>query len=334
MRFSSLFPLACAIVGFVLSMLCLFAGSKKAFMEEYHIITLNTSTLGHNILGSSDPKATPTSSSPSTTSTSKIDRIGDFFGDLKDNVTNKIENEFNELVADVADKLAKELGIHQWYSLHLMDMCEGEYKPNATAKGVSKNVTNCSNRTAMYDFNLDNVLNQQLEVGLLKINLSDINWPKDIQNGLDTLNVAFNAVFVLYAIGIAAAGLAILASLVAFFTSGSRLISFGNWGLATLSFVCLVVSSALVTYVMQKAVHIINKYGNDVGAYAYKGTKYLIITWVAAAVMGLASAAWVVEFCIGRKRQRREYTEKSITKRRIWGRSRRSDEAALRRAGV
>ncbi|KAL2061609.1 hypothetical protein VTL71DRAFT_6986 [Oculimacula yallundae] len=340
MRISILFPLACAIVGFVLSMLSLFAGSKKAFMEDYHIITLNTSTLGHNILGSDDPSPTRTSSASTATATSTAGKIGDkiggFFSDLddiKDNVTDKVKDEFEELVADIADKLAKELGIQQWYSLHLMDMCEGEYKPNATAKGASKNVTSCSNRTAMYNFNLDAVLNQQLSVGPLKINLSDINWPDDIQKGLNPLNVAFNAVFILYAIGIAAAGLAILTSLVALFMHGSRLISFGNWGLATLSFVSLMISSALVTYVMKKAVRIINKYGNAIGAYADQGTNFLIITWVAAGVMGLASAAWAVEFCIGRRKERREYTEKS-SGRRGWGRSRKSDEAQLRRAGV
>ena len=40
MRLSALFPLACAIVAFVLSMLCLFAGHKPGFMEEYHIVTV------------------------------------------------------------------------------------------------------------------------------------------------------------------------------------------------------------------------------------------------------------------------------------------------------
>ena len=32
--------MACAIVAFVLSMLCLFAGHKPGFMEEYHIVTV------------------------------------------------------------------------------------------------------------------------------------------------------------------------------------------------------------------------------------------------------------------------------------------------------
>jgi hypothetical protein len=114
--------------------------------------------------------------------------------------------------------------------------------------------------------------------------------------------------------------------------NGSRLISFGNWGLASLSFVALLVASIIVTIVQDKAAHIINKYGNDIGVYAYKGVKYLTLTWVTVAVMFLATLAWVVEFCVGRRNRGREYTEKSS--RRSGWRHRRSDEAALRRSGV
>jgi len=89
MRLSALFPLACAIVAFVLSMLCLFAGHKPGFMEEYHIVTLNTSTLGHDLI----PTAT-TSSGPSATATS----IGSFFSSLAHNVTSTIEGDFDSIV--------------------------------------------------------------------------------------------------------------------------------------------------------------------------------------------------------------------------------------------
>jgi heme/copper-type cytochrome/quinol oxidase subunit 2 len=137
---------------------------------------------------------------------------------------------------------------------------------------------------------------------------------------------------VLYAVGIAAAGCAILASLVAFFLHGSRLISFGNWGLATISFLALLIASIIITVVQSKATKLINKYGNEIGVYAYRGNKYLVLTWVAVAVMFLAMLAWVAEFCVGKRNKGREYTEKSSRHR--WGRSRKSDEAALRRSGV
>jgi hypothetical protein len=43
MRITALFPLALAIVAFVLSMLCLFAGRKPGFMEDYNIISVSNS---------------------------------------------------------------------------------------------------------------------------------------------------------------------------------------------------------------------------------------------------------------------------------------------------
>ena len=43
--------------------------------------------------------------------------------------------EFDDIRDDVADKLAEKLGIHQWYSLHMMDMCMGTYTPEAHRGG-------------------------------------------------------------------------------------------------------------------------------------------------------------------------------------------------------
>jgi len=333
MRLSALFPLACAIMGFVLSMLCLLAGHKRGFMEDYHVITLNTSTLGHELI------PTPTSDSdnaPTPTS------IGSFFSSLAHNATEVIEGELgnlvddlNEIVGEVADKLAGELGISQWYSFHLLDMCEGTYKPNATAKGANKNITHCTNQTAMHHFDITSLISSELEVGPFDLSIEDLGWTDDIQEGLDDLNTLLDATFVLYAIGIAAAGCAIIAAVLAFFLHGSRLISFGNWGLATLSFVTLLIASIIITIFQKKGTHIINKYGNEIGLYAYKGNKFLIITWVSVAAMFLASCAWVVEFCIGRKNKRREYTEKGGATDGGWmSRRKQSDEAALRRSGV
>lgn len=111
---------------------------------------------------------------------------------------------------------------------------------------------------------------------------------------------------------------------------GSRLISLGNWGLASISFLALLIASIIITVVQIKAVDLINKYGNDIGVYAYKGGKYLALTWAAVALMFLAKMAWVVEFCVGRARRSREYTEKRASGGGWISRRKRSDEAALR----
>lgn len=45
---------------------------------------------------------------------------------------------------DIADKLAEKLGIHEFYSLHVMDVCEGEFTPNVTSPDAKFNVTSCT----------------------------------------------------------------------------------------------------------------------------------------------------------------------------------------------
>jgi hypothetical protein len=47
MRFSALLPIAFIATAFVLTFLCLFAGSSRGFMQDYAILTLNTSRLGY-----------------------------------------------------------------------------------------------------------------------------------------------------------------------------------------------------------------------------------------------------------------------------------------------
>ena len=41
MRFSALIPVMLSVAAFILTFLCLFAGSKKGFMEDYAIVTVS-----------------------------------------------------------------------------------------------------------------------------------------------------------------------------------------------------------------------------------------------------------------------------------------------------
>lgn len=154
MRFTALIPLACAITSFVLALFCLLAGSSPGYMENYHIIAvspapfymldsadhdqLNTSTLGHNLLNATKP---PSSSDPNS--------IGGYLSGLASNITSAIESDLTPIENNLADELAAKLGIKQWYSMHMMDLCEGVYSPNATSPDASYNATSCTNQTAM-----------------------------------------------------------------------------------------------------------------------------------------------------------------------------------------
>jgi hypothetical protein len=96
---------------------------------------LNMSTLGHNLL------PTPTTTKGPTQTSSGL---GGLFSSVLKNITDTIDGGLNSIGNDIADKLAHELGIQQWYSLHLMDACEGNFAPNASTVGAWFNVTNCT----------------------------------------------------------------------------------------------------------------------------------------------------------------------------------------------
>lgn len=314
MRFTALFPLACAITAFVLALFCLLAGSTPGYMEEYHIVALNTSTLGHNLLDLTKTSSPPSSASPTS--------VGSYLTGIVENVTSTIENEINDIQNDLVDKLAAEIGIKQWYSLHMMDMCEGTYSPNATAVGASYNVSKCTNKTAMYHFDPAGTIQEELQVGKLQLNLTSIQWPDELTDGLAAINALLDATFVLFCIGIAACGLVIIFSAIAFFLPStyapspinhhyhSRMISLLGGAMSLIAFLALGLASAIVTAFVVKATSVANEYGNQIGLYAYKGDKFLALTWASTGVMFFAILAWVVGACLRRKATRREWAEK------------------------
>jgi hypothetical protein len=115
-----------------------------------------------------------------------------------------------------------------------------------------------------------------------------------------------NAMFILYVLAIAFIFLALLGAVAALFMAGGRLSACVNFLLAVLALLAVGIASALVTAVIIKAVGIINEHGEGVGIEANKGGKFLALTWAATGLMFLVVCAWVVEFCMGRRRRQRE----------------------------
>lgn len=64
-------------------------------------------------------------------------------------VLNEVKDEMEKIEDELADKLADLLGIHEWYSIHLIDLCYGNFTPKTTAPNATMAVTNC---TAPFDY--------------------------------------------------------------------------------------------------------------------------------------------------------------------------------------
>ncbi|KAI4116471.1 MAG: hypothetical protein LQ345_003122 [Seirophora villosa] len=213
---------------------------------------------------------------------------------------NDIKGEVNDLIGDVARKL----NIHDFYSAHLLDYCEGYFTPTAMANATvdpEKNVTRCSNHTAMFHFDPSSVIQKELKPG---ISLTDLRWPSAIKDAVRAVEIASKVMFVLYCVGVAATGLALVGAFPAVF-SGGRMAALANNLLSLLAMLALGIASAIVSVIMSKIVNEVNKHGTDVGISATKGTTFLGMTWAATGLMFAAAIAWLYEFVAARRQQTR-----------------------------
>ncbi|KAI2469862.1 hypothetical protein F4781DRAFT_442258 [Annulohypoxylon bovei var. microspora] len=289
-------PLILSIAGFVLAMIALFAGSgsQQQALEEYHLIAINMSDFGHDLI----PTSTSSGSQPTSTSSS-----------IWDDIEGEITDQLNDIANDIADELSKELGISQWYSLHVMTACEGNFAPNATSKGAWYNTTNCTAQSPGVYFNLTDVIQKELDAGALHLNASDLPIPAKIQEAVDYLNSFLLATFVLYALGAGLAGLSFL-SCVAVLTLRRRgaidsSTALFNIVLAALATLALALASAIATAVAKKGVAEINDAGADVGISAVEGVKLMVVSWVAFAAMFVAALFWGAACWLPRRRSGR-----------------------------
>ena len=299
MRLTAMFPVLCAMIALILSFLCVFAGTNHDMMEQYDLFTLNTSRIGINYLEKQHNTSTPSA---------KNSTSGGIFGSFIHNVTTEIRNATTRLETEIDDdinnvlrSLARDIGLHDFYSVHVMDYCEGFFSPNGTSK---RNVTYCSDEKGQFSFNVTQALQRELNASHVNVTLSQIHWPSAISDGIHDLRLAFHATAVFYYMGIILTGLAFFASIVGVFVHG-RVSALLNIGLAWLAFFTLMLASAIATSLATKATNVINKYGKDVDVNAARGDKFIALTWAGTALIFVAGAAWFGECIVGRRMEKK-----------------------------
>lgn len=207
MRPEAVVPILITLVAFILSLLCIFAGDKPGYLEHANLLTVNASMLGHTAINTSDSSSSFISS-----------------------IENSVKSDINDIVSDIA----RAINLHDFYSAHVLDYCEGFYTPSPVANltsSPSKNVTGCSTSRAMFHFDPAQIIQNELKPGL---NLTDLKWPVAIQDAIKAIELASKVMFVVYCIGAAAVGLAWIGAMLSFFASG-RLSAVVNFMLSSVS---------------------------------------------------------------------------------------------------
>ncbi|KAF2144795.1 uncharacterized protein K452DRAFT_266904 [Aplosporella prunicola CBS 121167] len=263
MRVSAVVSVLCTIAATILSFLCLFAGWKPDFLEDASIMTLDISKLLRS-----------------------------------ENGTNTIVSYKNTDAS--SGSASATTGDHAWYSVHVMNYCEGNFESDG-----SKTLISCSTGMAFFSFDPIEVLKAQSEGPIA------VSFKGDITTVGSKMKDAYKATFFLLCMGLAAAAIEVVLSIVAVIMDLRRpihgtTISFINLGLATTAFLGLGLASGIITGVMIEAVKKINQSRAETGLVAAKGDKFLAMAWAATGLMLLATCLWLVDYSVERSIARAE----------------------------
>ncbi|EED20581.1 conserved hypothetical protein [Talaromyces stipitatus ATCC 10500] len=186
-----------------------------------------------------------------------------------------------------ANRTAADLGLKDFYAIHVLTYCEGNFKSSVEG-GLE--VTSCSKRRAPFAFDPAKVFSAGFKAGF---NISDINWPDSITDDFEVMEMTTKAMSVLYVIGVASTGVVFLMEIL-LTQAGGKPSMFAHLFFVVLSFVCLGVSSSVASGIAVQFVNLINRHGQGFGVVAKGGSSFLGMTWSAVVLSFLTVVISVI----------------------------------------
>ncbi|KAM0815588.1 putative SUR7 protein [Seiridium cardinale] len=280
MRTFALLSSVFSLSAFILSLLCLFAGSQPGFLDNGDILTIRFSSAG------------------------------------KDYLLNDISGSNSSLGSEVGS-MASAVGISDWYAIHVLNYCRG-YDANSTSAATEFCSTNVPFFSFDLSQTIDAQFKDKLNISLggkdNGVNLSASASSSQIKSIFLKAETAYKVVFFMLCMGIAASGVEIIISLVVVAIDSRKLshgtmISCINMGLSVVSSFALGLAAGIITGTMVVFVDAINAQNSDLGLEANKGITFLWMIWSSTVLMLVVVCVWLVDYM----------TERSALRRRALG---------------
>ncbi|KAK6216339.1 hypothetical protein LQW54_003542 [Pestalotiopsis sp. IQ-011] len=272
MRAFAFISIVLSLVALILSMLCLFVGHTRGFIEDGQILTITISPAGK-------------------------ERLWNLTTSEPDNADSQLGS------------FTSQVGINDWYSLYVMNYCTGSHA-NSTSEATeacSEAVPFFSfNPIQLIRPQLSG--SSGFSIGGLSagVSISASGWPSQIDDVSGKIESGYKAMFFILCLGIAASGVEAIVSSVVVLMDRSELnhgtsVSWINLALALTSFLGLALASSIITATMVPFVNTVNVQGADIGLGATKGTKFLWMTWSATILMPITGCIWLLDYFVERR---------------------------------
>lgn len=192
---------------------------------------------------------------------------------------------------DLEGSVAKALGVHDFYAVHLLNLCQGDFvapsESDVSSGVITTNVTSCSRPSVKHVF--DPLIAVQPRLGSDGLTLKDLNWPEEFNTKLDTLQALQQAVLAFYLLSIAFMLIALTVTVVS--TSCMSLAtSFPIFLIECAAVIVLGVAAVTVTVLAMKGAALINAFGSAIGISATAGLGFLGLTWLAWVAILIAAS--------------------------------------------
>lgn len=198
-----------------------------------------------------------------------------------------------------ADGMSAVLGISEFYSLHVMNVCEGTFAPNATATGAWRNVSSCTIQLNAQQLNISQLIDNELNDNFVDGgSLARIGGSSSLQNALNRIPTVGLVLAVFYILACCGTGLCLLlsgASIVMRATHGRETV-LANLGAAAGAALALLIAGLVSAVAAKSTVDSINRLGKDtIGMEAVHGDKFEALTWAAFGMMVVVVLFWLHE---------------------------------------
>ncbi|KAF8429583.1 actin cortical patch SUR7/pH-response regulator pali [Tirmania nivea] len=299
-RFTVIIPVLLSVAAFVMSLMVLLAGKNPNFLPNVYLFRLDTSNIkpsGLNLDYSSIISSLPISTD-----------------EIPESIIDQVPS---SLIDDLAQTVAKQLGLKDYYYSHIMNYCSGVVVltgdpdgsgPNP-ATGNDTRVTYCSPINGLYAFNPVDIFQTEL---ISNYTINDLGIPSEVESGAKALAVAYKVMFICYTIGVALSGLCVLLGLTIGWME-TRAVAAIVGLLSILSALALAVGASIATAISIQLKNVFNEHmGQKVNVWADNdGGTFIALSWAAVLAMVLAMIYWAFGCCCGgsagrRRRERRE----------------------------
>ncbi|KAK4560728.1 hypothetical protein LTR86_005307 [Recurvomyces mirabilis] len=319
-RLVALLPVTLTAIALLLAFLCVYAGNKPGYMEDYAVFTLNVSRIGENQLASLDQKissihlkrevALPAIATPTVTSSPSISYIPTTF------MTMAPRGVISSLTAKAGSDISAATSAAHSKATSI-ESAAASAASSATAAAATNliNAVNKAYHGVIADLKLKDFYsihistacsgNYQFKNGT-NVTVGDSGVPTtgvtehvdacDAHSVIDPLEL----IRILYWIGIVHVAIALILGIIGLLKPTRKFALFNIFGTLP-ALVLLFLASSVTHGVAVGAGHLINFIGQSVGIAGYPGTKFLHLTWATTVLLLINMLIWTGIFFMVKK---------------------------------